>query len=103
MMGRRCGDQASLFYEFRIDERVPQNHLLRRINGFVTAVLADMHERLEPMPGGNAKLARSSTGRATFDWRRETGPGRSPPTRKAWRSFASSSPPIPAMLSGNAT
>ena len=47
MLGRQSGDQASLFYEFRLD-RVPKNHLLRRINVFVTAALADMHERLQP-------------------------------------------------------
>lgn len=47
MMGRR-GDQASLFYQFRLDERVPKDHLLRRIDGFVTLALADVHERLEP-------------------------------------------------------
>ena len=39
MMGRRCGDQASLFYQFRLDERVPRDHLLRRIDRFVTAAL----------------------------------------------------------------
>ena len=48
MMGRRSGDQASLFYAFRLDDRVPKNHLLRRINVFVTAALDDLHERLEP-------------------------------------------------------
>src|SRR5712675_1721717 len=48
MLGRQSGDQASLFYEFRLDDRVPKNHLLRRINVFVTAALADMHERLQP-------------------------------------------------------
>src|SRR5215216_958584 len=48
MMGRQIGDQASLFYEFRLDDRVPKSHLLRRINVFVTAVLADMHEQLKP-------------------------------------------------------
>jgi transposase len=48
MMGRRRGDQASFFYEFRLDERVPKDHLLRRIDGFVTASLAQMHERLKP-------------------------------------------------------
>src|ERR1700719_4680243 len=48
MMGRGSGDQASLFYEFRLDDRVPKNHLLRRINVFVTAVLADVHEQLAP-------------------------------------------------------
>ena len=48
MMGRQSGDQASLFYEFRLDDRVPKNHLLRRINVFVTAALADVHEQLDP-------------------------------------------------------
>jgi hypothetical protein len=48
MMGRRKGDQASLFYEFRLDDRVPKDHLLRRIDVFVTAALADVHEQAEP-------------------------------------------------------
>src|SRR6267154_1121574 len=48
MLGRQSGDQASLFYEFRLDDRVPKNHLLRRINVFVTAALADVHEQLDP-------------------------------------------------------
>jgi len=47
-MGRRWGNQASLFYQFRLDDRVPKDHLLRRVDGFVTAALADMHERLKP-------------------------------------------------------
>ena len=49
MMGRRGGDQASLFYQFHLDERVPKDHLLRRIDGFVMMALADMHERLKPL------------------------------------------------------
>jgi transposase len=48
MLGRQSGEQASLFYEFRLDDRVPKNHLLRRINAFVTTALADMHELLRP-------------------------------------------------------
>jgi transposase len=48
MMGRRCGDQASLFYQFHLDARVPKDHLLRRIDCFVMTALADMHERLKP-------------------------------------------------------
>jgi len=48
MMGRRCGDQASLFYQFHLDDRVPKDHLLRRIDCFVMTALADMHERLKP-------------------------------------------------------
>jgi transposase len=48
MMGRGRRDQAKLFYEFRLDDRIPQNHLLRRIDLFVTAALADLHRELEP-------------------------------------------------------
>ena len=48
MMGRR-GDHASFFYQFRLDERVPKDHLLsRRIDCFVTAALADVHDGLQP-------------------------------------------------------
>jgi transposase len=47
MMGRR-DEQWSLFYQFRLDERVPKDHLLRRIDRFVTTALAGIHERLEP-------------------------------------------------------
>ncbi len=48
MMGRRWGNQASLFYQFRLEDRVPKDHLLRRIDGFVTTALADIHGRLRP-------------------------------------------------------
>ena len=47
MMGRQRRDQGKLFYEFRLEDRIPENHLLRRINVFVTTVLADLHEGLE--------------------------------------------------------
>lgn len=48
MMGRRERDQGKLFYEFNLDEMVPRNHLLRRINVLVTAVLADLHDEMQP-------------------------------------------------------
>ena len=48
MMGRRNRDQGKLFYEFRLEERIPKNHLLRRINVFVTVVLNDLHAELKP-------------------------------------------------------
>src|SRR5215467_251909 len=32
MMGRKHREQASLFYEFRLDDMIPKGHLLRRIN-----------------------------------------------------------------------
>ena len=46
MMGRQDRDQGQLFYEFSLDEMVPTDHLLRRINVFVAAVLADLHQQL---------------------------------------------------------
>ena len=48
MMGRQRRDQVRLFYEFRLNDRVPKTHLLRRIDVFVTAALADLHKELEP-------------------------------------------------------
>jgi transposase len=39
MMGRQTGDQSQLFYLFNLEERIPANHLLRRINPIVTRVL----------------------------------------------------------------
>lgn len=48
MMGRRDRDQASLFYDFNLDDVIPENHLLRRIDVFVTMVLADLREQLQP-------------------------------------------------------
>ena len=47
MMGRQTGDQASLFYEFRLDDRIPKDHLLRRINVFVGPVLGDVRDQLK--------------------------------------------------------
>lgn len=32
MLGTRLGDQSRLFYEFDLDEVMPRNHLLRRID-----------------------------------------------------------------------
>src|SRR5512135_3342815 len=48
MMGRQIGDQASFFYEFRLDDRVPKDHLLRRINRFLSPVLSDLQAQLQP-------------------------------------------------------
>ena len=48
MMGRRRRDQGKLFYEFRLEDRIPENHLLRRMNVFVAAALADLHKDLAP-------------------------------------------------------
>jgi len=59
MMGRQTTDQACLFYEFRLEDRVPSNHLLRRIERFVKAALSGLHDQLGPFY--------SSTGRPSID------------------------------------
>lgn len=46
MMGERQVLQASLFYEFSLDDHVPQDHLLRLIDRFVD--LGEMRRHLEP-------------------------------------------------------
>ena len=43
------GSGASLFYDFRLEDGIPESHLLRRIDVFVTVVLADLHEELPPL------------------------------------------------------
>jgi hypothetical protein len=35
MMGERLVMQESLFYEFRLEDQVPSDHLLRRIDRFI--------------------------------------------------------------------
>ncbi len=60
MMGRKERDQASFFFEFRLDDMVPKDHLLRRIDVFVTsAALSDLHRQLRPFY--------SDTGRPSID------------------------------------
>jgi transposase len=48
MMGRRNRDQRQLFSEFSLDKVIRKNHLLRRMNVFVTAALAGLHRKLRP-------------------------------------------------------
>jgi transposase len=48
MMGRQDRDQGQLFYEFNLDDVIPRDHLLRRMNGFVAAALDDLHQQLRP-------------------------------------------------------
>ena len=49
MMGRQRRDQGRLFYEFQLEDRIPKNHLVRRMNVFVTVAFADLHKELEPL------------------------------------------------------
>ena len=48
MLGRRDRDQGKLFYEFKLDDMIPKDHLLRRMDVFVSAVLTDLHAQLRP-------------------------------------------------------
>ena len=48
MMGRQSGDQSRLFYLFKLEDRIPPSHLLRRINPTVTHVLGELREKLRP-------------------------------------------------------
>lgn len=47
MMGQQTGDQANLFYEFRLEDRIRKDHLLRRINVFAAPVLDSMRGAAE--------------------------------------------------------
>src|SRR3954453_21878595 len=57
MMGERLVMQESLFYEFRLEDHVPSDHLLRRIDGFV-----DCSELRQHLAGFY-----SATGRPSID------------------------------------
>ncbi len=57
MMGPRQEVQGALFYEFSLEDHVPQNHLLRSIDRFVD--LSDIRQHLAPFY--------SSTGRPSVD------------------------------------
>ncbi len=46
MMGRKDDHQGHFFYHFKLDERIPQDHLLRGIDQFLD--LGQLHEHLEP-------------------------------------------------------
>jgi transposase len=59
MMGRQGGDQSRLFYLFNLEERIPERHLLRRVNPVVTRVLDELRSQL--------KLFYSEIGRPSVD------------------------------------
>jgi transposase len=59
MMGRQAGDQRQLFYLFNLEDRIPPDHLLRRINPIVSDVLVDLREKLASFY--------SDTGRPSID------------------------------------
>ncbi len=59
MMGRQTADQGALFYEFRLKDRVPEQHLLREISAVIATALASLHKDLAPYY--------SSTGRPSIE------------------------------------
>src|ERR1700720_333482 len=48
MMGRQTVDQSQLFYLFNLEKRIPERHLLRRINPIVGRILAEFREKVAP-------------------------------------------------------
>src|SRR5829696_7750703 len=50
MMGERLGMQESLFYEFRFEDHVPADHLLRGVDRFV-----DLSELRRHLAGSTAR------------------------------------------------
>jgi transposase len=46
MMGRQNKDQGALFYEFRLDDAVPDDHLVRKIDAVLD--LSWVHAELAP-------------------------------------------------------
>jgi hypothetical protein len=46
MMGRRNHDQEQFFYSFRLDEAVPEDHLVRKIAAVLN--LSWVHSELAP-------------------------------------------------------
>jgi len=47
-MGRQAVDQSQLFYLFNLEQRIPAEHLLRRLNPIVAQVLTDLRAALTP-------------------------------------------------------
>ena len=62
MMGRRNRDQGQLFYEFHLDEAVPDDHLVRKIKLLLD--LSWVYGELAPYLLGDWPTAPRSTGRA---------------------------------------
>ena len=46
MMGQQCDGQVSLFYAFCLEDRVPTDHLLRKIDRFLD--LGTLRQELAP-------------------------------------------------------
>jgi transposase len=55
MMGRQQDDQAKLYYEFCLEDRVPSNHLLRKIDRFIDL---ELRTHLAPFYSNTAAVKR---------------------------------------------
>ena len=55
MMGQQAGVQERLFYEFRLDDWIPTDHLLRKIDGILD--LTGLRRHLGPWAGMVCALA----------------------------------------------
>jgi hypothetical protein len=58
-MGERLVMQESLFYEFRLEDHVPSDHLLRRIDRFVDCSRLRQHLPASTAPQADPLLIRS--------------------------------------------
>src|SRR6476659_2610810 len=47
-MRRQTVDQSQLFYLFNLEKRIPERHLLRRINPIVGRILGEFRQKLQP-------------------------------------------------------
>src|SRR5262249_39738771 len=59
MMGGQTVDQRQLFYLFHLEDRIPDRHLIRRLNPTVTLILISLCDKLEPF---YSELGRPSVG-----------------------------------------
>ena len=50
MMGERVGSQDRLFYEFCLEDRVPSDHLLRKIDAVLDPQGGRRSEHRQPHP-----------------------------------------------------
>jgi len=46
MMGRQTNNQRHLFYLFNLEERIPERHLLRRINPIIARAVDQLRATL---------------------------------------------------------
>ena len=54
--GRQDRDQGRLFYDFNLNDVIAKDHLLRRVNVFVTVALDDLHKQLRTVNNRRQRL-----------------------------------------------